>query len=161
MSDLLLIKDINEAAKFLDEVKPGWALEINVEKLDMADGNNCILAQLYNRSYISGISALSLSAHNQSAFGPFASKTRWIEEIKQRTNTPYNPVADAIANMREDLNKANKELEETKAQLAKVKEMQLEKNELNLIYEMLHESFPDISEHLRLKRKLQDLYMVV
>lgn len=38
---------ITAAAVLLDGTMPGWADKIDVDKLDMDDGENCILGQLY------------------------------------------------------------------------------------------------------------------
>ena len=39
---------IDKGIAWLDEVRPGWEKEINVERLDMSEMNNCILGQLFS-----------------------------------------------------------------------------------------------------------------
>lgn len=43
----------------LDDRRPGWAFDMSVEKLDMADSEWCVLGQLYG-SYHSGLERLGL-----------------------------------------------------------------------------------------------------
>jgi hypothetical protein len=38
---------VNAGAEFMDEVFPGWANRINVDKLDIIDGDHCVLGQIY------------------------------------------------------------------------------------------------------------------
>lgn len=33
--------------KYLDEVKPGWVLQVDPESLDLTSGHYCVLAQVY------------------------------------------------------------------------------------------------------------------
>ena len=40
---------INLGIKFLDDVKPGWAGEIDTDELDMENPHACVLGQLYRR----------------------------------------------------------------------------------------------------------------
>jgi hypothetical protein len=43
-----LIKNaVDRGAEYLDRVMPGWATRIDVGRLDLSDGQTCILGQLY------------------------------------------------------------------------------------------------------------------
>lgn len=48
---------VRKGAKFLDKVRPGWALKIKVPTLDLENGDRCILGQLYG-DYSDGINKL-------------------------------------------------------------------------------------------------------
>ncbi|TDB90878.1 hypothetical protein E1264_03365 [Actinomadura sp. KC216] len=50
---------VKDGAAFLDEKRPGWADEIDLETLDVADGDYCVLAQLYD-DYNTGYYVLGL-----------------------------------------------------------------------------------------------------
>ena len=39
---------VEDGAKLLDQKRPGWANEINTERLEMNDCQRCILGQLYH-----------------------------------------------------------------------------------------------------------------
>lgn len=58
--DINVEKRVLAGAKFLDGERPGWRNAINVELLDVADGNCCVLGQLYG-TYSEGVEALDLS----------------------------------------------------------------------------------------------------
>jgi hypothetical protein len=40
---------VKNGASYFDAKKPDWALEINVEKLDLSSGSQCIIGQLYGQ----------------------------------------------------------------------------------------------------------------
>lgn len=49
-----------QGAEFLDEFRPGWADEIDVEALDLASSDRCVLGQIYG-SFRDGLEVLGLS----------------------------------------------------------------------------------------------------
>jgi hypothetical protein len=51
---------VKAGASYLDGVKPGWRDSINVDALDLSDGEKCILGQLYD-DYGSALDQLGLS----------------------------------------------------------------------------------------------------
>lgn len=48
---------VRRGAKFLDDLRPGWAGEINLVHLSLEDSCQCVLGQLYGH-YITGIAVL-------------------------------------------------------------------------------------------------------
>lgn len=51
---------VENGARFLDVVAPGWWKSIKLRKLDMAHDENCILGQLWG-NYFNGLAGLGLS----------------------------------------------------------------------------------------------------
>ncbi len=85
---------IPAAAKLLDEVKPGWANEIDMGRLDINDFNRCILGQLFSTPTHNGYEAAlfdlfgagphSLTSLTDEVFGWRASIDKWKTEICAR-----------------------------------------------------------------------------
>lgn len=71
-------------AAFLDGHVPGWEDRIDPERLDLGDGCDCILGQLYGR-YEDGLAELRLTQYASTALGfdsrgrraKFGWLTRW------------------------------------------------------------------------------------
>jgi hypothetical protein len=45
------VKEVNAGAKFLDEHRPGWEDEIDLDTLDLASTCGCVLGQLHGRDH--------------------------------------------------------------------------------------------------------------
>jgi hypothetical protein len=45
---------IVRGAEFMDAIKPGWDLDVNERKLDLADASVCVLGQAFDRHYREG-----------------------------------------------------------------------------------------------------------
>ena len=52
-----LSRHVTKGAALLDKTRPGWADEIDVERLDLLDGCDCVLGQLHG-GYEKGLEAL-------------------------------------------------------------------------------------------------------
>lgn len=63
-----LAANANRGAELLDEVRPGWAIEIDLTTLDMASADYCVLGQLYGE-YDDGLFELELTGNEQSENG--------------------------------------------------------------------------------------------
>lgn len=92
-------KKVEKGAEFLDDIRPGWEDEIDIESLDMGYCRICILGQLYGtfgKGVINampgkdgkpeeavhyGFDILNSYEENYSDLGFY-----WIQEIKQRQN---------------------------------------------------------------------------
>lgn len=164
-------QSVSEAAAFLDEKLPGWHLKIDVNKLDMQLGTRCILGQCYE-SWLKGCRLLGVNYETNNAFSRWASTEDWLKQINSRLNGTHiqEQVRDTIQNDEiarlqaevELQTKNNRVLEDQvkllQMTLGRNAEIELQKDELDLLYTLVHESFPNLSEHLSLKRKLLDLY---
>jgi hypothetical protein len=81
--------DVDKAAKYLDEMYPGWYKHIDKDILCMGNPSKCIIGQLFNGNYRQGKKILGVE--NQpfdwmSAFNYPSAKEFWIEEINSRKN---------------------------------------------------------------------------
>ncbi len=83
----LFPNSIHEAANLLDQVKPGWEKQIDINRLAMNDDELCILGQLYG-DYVEGRRRLFLNSYilPDVIFGSHSSIDRWIDEINRRLN---------------------------------------------------------------------------
>lgn len=60
MTDTDFAAKVAKGAELLDNERPGWADDIDLESLNMAEGNHCILGQLYG-DYVDGLYALGFT----------------------------------------------------------------------------------------------------
>lgn len=67
---------VRRGAALLDRTKPGWAEEIDLEKLNLGSGTHCVLGQLY-LSYRIGCRKLGLSDHVQVESGFYLDFPDW------------------------------------------------------------------------------------
>lgn len=44
-------KRVARGARWLDENKPGWAMTVDPDRLDLGSATSCVLAQVYGDSY--------------------------------------------------------------------------------------------------------------
>lgn len=97
-----------KGAAFLDEKNPGWCKKIKLEELELANGDHCVLGQLYG-TYVKGGELLFSTSledegfgklnHHGSRYGFFTSthsslddnhqvydilQEQWIKEIQKR-----------------------------------------------------------------------------
>lgn len=83
--------EVQRGAALLDEVRPGWEKEIDVDTLDAQDGSLCPLAQVFGAPYFIGMKWLDLGHEQVERFG-FVSRSNnpsWIEAINERLNPLY------------------------------------------------------------------------
>ncbi len=59
---------VSAGAKFLDSVQYAWANKIDISKLEMYDGDSCIIGQLYG-GYETGLSRLGISSTKAMSYG--------------------------------------------------------------------------------------------
>lgn len=93
-------KAASVGARLLDEKHPGWAGEVDLDKLDMRHGNRCVLGLVYG-SYENGLRVLGLSGDrettNTHGFHAFHGRSYerldrvWKKEIASRRSA--TPVA--------------------------------------------------------------------
>lgn len=99
---------ISDAAKILDKVKPDWHNKIDISALNMVEGDDCILGQLYHH-YIDGMEEIfCLDLEDvpdndpiylgDSIFGKLASKEDWIKEINSRRTVSFSVALEAMKN---------------------------------------------------------------
>jgi len=69
-------------ALLLDEERPGWENEIDVDQLDMGHGGHCILGQLYG-GYSDGLIRLGILFTEASGLG-FRAPIREVESVSAR-----------------------------------------------------------------------------
>lgn len=67
MSDIATQR-VLAGAKFLDGVHYNWAAKIDISKLEMYDGESCIVGQLYG-SYEAGLSKLAITSTKAANYG--------------------------------------------------------------------------------------------
>lgn len=91
-----LASRVRKGAAMLDKRRPGWAIKIDTDILDIASCDACVLAQLDNRSYlaararlrISMRKAITLGLHPESADDALDEctdlTTLWKQEINDR-----------------------------------------------------------------------------
>lgn len=91
------IEYVSAGVKFLDSVKPKWADEIDLDKLVMESGDDCILGQLYGM-FETGLSALGLNSEKSAKYGfeddhretTYADLNRaWRNELKLSLTEQY------------------------------------------------------------------------
>ncbi len=103
---------VARGAALLDERRPGWAGEVNAERLEMNDCYECVLGQLFG-GFIDGWAALDLddkdtpdcgfeaeSHHNPPSHNPeyAALKAAWLAEIAARLEpAPAGEPEEALA----------------------------------------------------------------
>jgi hypothetical protein len=99
---------IEQAANLLDEVKPGWANQINIDELNMNEPTDCIIGQLY-RQYDKGMLTLfgdnykDESQQFDEIFGTHASSAEWTNQINQRlAKSDENNFVWALAQVKAD-----------------------------------------------------------
>jgi len=95
--------DVERGAAFLDKKEPGWFERIDVDKLDMSEGDRqpdgcgCVGAQLYGE-YDEALYVWGVPDDNEVSFGfnlaDMSSSPRWtwlrkfwVEQIERRRNT--------------------------------------------------------------------------
>lgn len=78
-------ENVIRGAKLLDNVKPEWYNQIDLEALNILDGCNCILGQLYG-SYVGGYVKTNLTGPNDRVRHGFirANESDWVQEILER-----------------------------------------------------------------------------
>lgn len=100
-----------EAARYLDDIHPGWFSEINLDRLNQASISYCVLAQLYG-SYES-----PNSIHAMGKFGsraPFDDSTtnqtvEWRQEIKyRRYKESFGPDSEPRTSVTDNVDAASK-----------------------------------------------------
>lgn len=64
MTDIDYAARVAKGVALLDEKKPGWEREIDLEALDISDGNFCVTAQLYGGLWRNGLRELGLTGAN-------------------------------------------------------------------------------------------------
>lgn len=82
---------VAQGAALLDQARPGWFNEINIEELNMATGDKCILGQLYG-TYFYGMDVLDIcwghnfgfNVHNRGSYTEL--QENWLKEIEKRRN---------------------------------------------------------------------------
>lgn len=82
----MLIKypsSVAHAAQIFDVIYPGWAKKINVGKLNMASGKDCILGQLYG-SFNHRWELFDGNGLDTNLFSRISRKDEWIKEINDR-----------------------------------------------------------------------------
>lgn len=67
---------VGRGAELLDRLRPGWAAEIDVERLDVGDARHCPLGQLYG-NYREGRIALGIPGDDESCLYGFMSSVSW------------------------------------------------------------------------------------
>ena len=77
--------------KFLDKNNPGWEKEINLRELNMKNCCNCILGQLYDGNYYTGVEILGLKDWDEkmgfyTPRGNYLLTKEAIELIRERIN---------------------------------------------------------------------------
>lgn len=86
-------KNIEEAAKLLDEVIPNWYTKINTSELDFKSYKHCILGQLYGEYGYGFIELFGEHASGRqidTIFGTKAPHAIWMEEINIRKKNSMN-----------------------------------------------------------------------
>lgn len=88
---------IEQGAKWLDEMIPGWAARINIKKLDLLDNVDCILGQLCGHVTVAFYPQIPLGRRiatfdgygfwweGKSATVVAQAKSAWRREIESRT----------------------------------------------------------------------------
>lgn len=77
-------RNVLSAISVLDEKRPGWENEIDLDRLDVADPKHCILGQLYG-GFAKGLLKLKVVDLGNIANGFAGDKTDiWLEEINKR-----------------------------------------------------------------------------
>lgn len=90
-------KTIAEAAGILDAAKPKWRSKINIDRLEMAKGHDCILGQLYGQWTV-GIKTLFGQMNHtlyhtrikDNIFGYEANNDEWIKMIQNKVNAVHD-----------------------------------------------------------------------
>jgi len=57
----------HEGALLLDEKRPGWENEIDVDQLDMGSYKSCVLGQLHHGDYSKGLGQLGIDSFGDDA----------------------------------------------------------------------------------------------
>ena len=65
-----LTEAVERGAALLDEKMPGWESRIDVQRLNIASANDCIIGQLYGRYWL-GCDSLDLNYFGGAALGFF------------------------------------------------------------------------------------------
>lgn len=73
-------QDILNGIELLDEVRPGWVDEIDLDRLNMYQGQDCVVGQLYG-GYATGLEQLGLS--NGAAHGFVEPTNQWVSAIER------------------------------------------------------------------------------
>lgn len=68
MTDIDYAARVAKGVALLDEKRPGWERELDLETLDISDGNFCVTAQLYGGLWRNGMQALGLTDHNSGTY---------------------------------------------------------------------------------------------
>lgn len=84
-----LISEVPVAAECLDELRPGWAAKIDVERLNMGSGDDCIAGQITADSEMQDWYTLACEVREEvsvatSVFAHDGLKSYWVEQIQQR-----------------------------------------------------------------------------
>jgi hypothetical protein len=95
---------ISKAAKLLDEVNPGWADKIDIEKLDFKKSDSCLLGQLYG-DYRDGLEELfgdnDDDYEDNGIFEYYTDKSDWLPEINKRRSNRELTFLEALQAMNE------------------------------------------------------------
>lgn len=102
--------NVEDVAKLLDADRPGWAYLVNLDILNMAETENCVLGQVYG-DWEDGYTELAdgddrLSAEISHLTAKF--KDQWVTEVKNRR------VSDVTAEALEHLRSLGYTIEEPK-----------------------------------------------
>jgi hypothetical protein len=93
---------VAKGVALLDEKRPGWERELDLDRLDIADGTRCVTAQLSGKdSWLTGMRQLGLEIETYTEHGfrapdeeyeqgdPYATlNTLWREVITERLSAP-------------------------------------------------------------------------
>jgi hypothetical protein len=78
-------------AKLLDEMKPDWVQNIRLETLDIRDGSECVLGQIFGE-YSDGINKIWLfNATREAGYHPFNSQNHGFL-VDYEWDTPYEVI---------------------------------------------------------------------
>ena len=93
---------VKQAARLLDQAKPGWEYKIDLEKLEMGSCTYCILGQLYGDCDIGFkslfdsdwfyVGSTDKSCLKAVPFGTDTYVEEWVAEIKERRSLAEDAV---------------------------------------------------------------------
>jgi hypothetical protein len=86
---------VNKVARYLDRTEPGWADKINLGTLDLADGDECVVAQVFRGrgGYWENIHQFYADGMPVYVFTSEAFHNQWVKVIKPRqTKKPDRPL---------------------------------------------------------------------
>lgn len=70
---------VAKGVALLDEKRPGWERELDLDRLDIADGTSCVTAQLSGQnSWLTGMNQLGLEIETYEEHGFRAPDEEWV-----------------------------------------------------------------------------------